>query len=152
MGIKTKQTVLDQLYRNTTKLSKKTELALIDDIDNAINDSVNRQSEAEDVVKQMEAIGNDIDSLASRLSNLANLANDTFEKGYDQADTTQAVLDEVLRNANELGLEINDIPRAAELQEYAKVDFTRIKAIEDTVFSAITPSVDSLKTASDLFF
>ena len=82
----------------------------------------------------------------------ANLANDTLEKGYDQADTTQAVLDEVLRNANELGLEINDIPRAAELQEYAKVDFTRIKAIEDTVFSAITPSVDSLKTASDLFF
>jgi len=151
MGIKIKQVVLDKLFQNKTKLSKKVELALIDDIDNAINDSVNRQSEAEDVVKQMENIGNDIDSLASRLSDLADLANDTLQKGYEQSDETQAVLDEVLRNANELGLEINDIPRAAELSEYAKVDFTRIKAIEDTFYSAITPSVDSLKNAESKF-
>lgn len=151
MAIRFNQVILDKLYKNTTELSKKVDLALVDDINNAINDSVNRESEAEDVVKQMESIGSDIESLASRLSNLADLANDTLQKGYEQSDETQAVLDEVFRNANELGIEIDAIPGAAELSEYAKVDFTRIKAIEDTFYSAITPSVSLLKDAESKF-
>lgn len=151
MAIRFNQVILDKLYKNTTELSKKVDLALVDDINNAINDSVNRESEAEDVVKQMESIGSEIESLASRLSDLADLANDTLQKGYEQSDATQAVLDEVLRNANELGIEMDSIPGAAELAEYAKVDYTRIKAIEDTFYSSITPSVTSLKDAESKF-
>jgi predicted nucleic acid-binding Zn-ribbon protein len=151
MAIRFNQVILDKLYKNTTELSKKVDLALVDDINNAINDSVNRESEAEDVVKQMESIGSEIESLASRLSDLADLANDTLQKGYEQSDTTQAVLDEVLRNANELGIEMDSIPGAAELAEYAKVDYTRIKAIEDTFYSSITSSVTSLKDAESKF-
>lgn len=151
MAIRFNQVILDKLYKNTTELSKKVDLALVDDINNAINDSVNRESEAEDVVKQMESIGSEIESLALRLSDLADLANDTLQKGYEQSDATQAVLDEVLRNANELGIEMDSIPGAAELAEYAKVDYTRIKAIEDTFYSSITPSVTSLKDAESKF-
>lgn len=151
MAIRFNQVILDKLKKNRTELSKKVDLSLVDDINNAINDSVNRESEAEDVVKQMESIGSDIESLASRLSDLADLANDTLQKGYEQSDVTQAVLDEVFRNANELGIEIDAIPGAAELGEYAKVDYTRIKAIEDTFYSAITPSVSLLKDAESKF-
>jgi predicted nucleic acid-binding Zn-ribbon protein len=152
MAIRFNQVILDKLKKGRQEtLSKKVDLALVDDINNAINDSVNRESEAEDVVKQMESIGSDIESLATRLSDLLDLANDTLQKGYEQSDVTQAVLDEVLRNANELGLEMNDIPGASELSEYAKVDYTRIKAIEDTYWSAISPSVGLLKDAESKF-
>ena len=94
MAIRFNQVILDKLKKvRQETLSKKVDLALVDDINNAINDSVNRESEAEDVVKQMESIGSDIESLATRLSDLLDLANDTLQKGYEQSDVTQAVLD-----------------------------------------------------------
>ena len=46
---------------------------------------------------------------------------------------------------------MNDIPGASELAEYAQVDYTRIKAIEDTYWSAISPSVGLLKDAESKF-
>jgi len=104
MGIKTKQTVLDQLYRNTTELSKKTELAYREqEIDDAFGEFQSYRGELDfilknllpDAIRELEGFLPVIEEQEAGLNRLIDLYKDA-ETYYENA-------------ADELGINPNNI-------------------------------------------
>jgi len=104
MGIKTKQTVLDQLYRNTTELSKKTELAYREqEIDDAFGEFQSYRGELDfilknllpDAIRELEGFLPVIEEQEAGLNRLIDLYKDA-ETYYENA-------------ADELGIDPNNI-------------------------------------------
>ena len=104
MGIKTKQTVLDQLYRNTTELSKKTELAYREqEIDDAFGEFQSYRGELDfilknllpDAIRELEGFLPVIEEQEAGLNRLIDLYKDA-ESYYENA-------------ADELGIDPNNI-------------------------------------------
>jgi len=104
MGIKTKQTVLDQLYRNTTELSKKTELAYREqEIDDAFGEFQSYRGELDfilknklpDAIRVLEGFLPVIEEQEAGLNRLIDLYKDA-ESYYENA-------------ADELGVDPNNI-------------------------------------------
>ena len=104
MGIKTKQIVLDQLYRNTTELSKKTELAYREqEIDDAFGEFQSYRGELDfilknllpDAIRKLEGFLPVIEEQEAGLNRLIDLYKDA-ETYYENA-------------ADELGIDPNNI-------------------------------------------
>ena len=104
MGIKTKQIVLDQLYRNTTELSKKTELAYREqEIDDAFGEFQSYRGELDfilknllpDAIRELEGFLPVIEEQEAGLNRLIDLYKDA-ETYYENA-------------ADELGIDPNNI-------------------------------------------
>lgn len=104
MGIKTKQTVLDQLYRNTTELSKKTELAYREqEINDAFGEFQSYRGELDfilknklpDAIRVLEGFLPVIEEQEAGLNRLIDLYKDA-ESYYENA-------------ADELGVDPNNI-------------------------------------------
>lgn len=104
MGIKTKQIVLDQLYRNTTELSKKTELAYREqENDDAFGEFQSYRGELDfilknqlpDAIRELEGFLPVIEEQEAGLNRLIDLYKDT-ESYYEKA-------------ADELGIDPNNI-------------------------------------------
>ena len=98
MGIKTKQTVLDQLYRNTTELSKKRKLGILQDIDSELDGMLQDFADYESIVESRLSVAIELEALLGQ----------EYIKAQDLLDARMEIniqLEEYKTKANDLGVD-----------------------------------------------
>jgi len=109
MGIKTKQTVLDKLSKNKTKLSKKIDLSLVDDINyefQYLEEEVSRMSYTTE-----EWFDQKFEEFYQLRSDLRSIYFQNSEAYLDSADVAgdKDVLIQIKEKADELGIPVENV-------------------------------------------
>lgn len=97
MGIKIQQVVLDNLFQNKTKLSKKTELNLGNDL----------KYSADVITANLEFIKEDYQYLQEAVSKIKMIENEITDS-YRELETFNDLYSQYENAANELGLDMSE--------------------------------------------
>jgi hypothetical protein len=98
MGIKTKQTVLDQLYKSKTELSKKRKLGILQDIDSELDGMLQDFADYESIVESRLSVAIELEALLGQ----------EYIKAQDLLDARMEIniqLEEYKKKANDLGVD-----------------------------------------------
>jgi len=98
MGIKTKQTVLDQLYKSKTELSKKRKLGILQDIDSELDGMLQDFADYESIVQSRLSVAIELEALLGQ----------EYIKAQDLLDARMEIniqLEEYKTKANDLGVD-----------------------------------------------
>lgn len=98
MGIKTKQIVLDQLYKSKTELSKKRKLGILQDIDSELDGMLQDFADYESIVESRLSVAIELEALLGQ----------EYIKAQDLLDARMEIniqLEEYKTKANDLGVD-----------------------------------------------
>ena len=98
MGIKTKQIVLDQLYKSKTELSKKRKLGILQDIDSELDGMLQDFADYESIVQSRLSVAIELEALLGQ----------EYIKAQDLLDARMEIniqLEEYKKKANDLGVD-----------------------------------------------
>ena len=139
------QKVYSKLPKKKLGLKKhKVALTVADDIDQAINMITPLMQDGENYSSNLRKLGQRISDLNTELENELTLASAFIGLGYIATEQVDEALNKAEDAAASLGLEPSFIPGYSDLSELAKIDYFRIKGVEDAYHEAIKYEADKL--------
>ena len=124
--------------------AQKVALTVADDIDLAINMITPLMQDGENYSESLRKLGQRIADLNKELENELMLASSFIGLGYIATEQVDEALNKAENAADSLGLEPSFIPGYSDLSELAKIDYFRIKGVEDAYYEAIKYEADRL--------
>jgi len=138
------QKVYSKLPQKVNLKAQKVALTVADDIDTAINMITPLMQDGENYQASLRRLGERIADLNKELENELMLASAFIGLGYIATEQVDEVLNKAEDAAESLGLEPSFIPGYSDLNELAKIDYFRVKGVEDAYYEAIKYEADRL--------
>ena len=138
--------VFSKLFKKepTALAKKKIALTVADDIDLAINMITPLMQDGENYEASLRKLGQKIADLNAELETELTMSSAFLGLGYLATEQVDEALNKAEDAAASLGLEPSFIPGYSDLSELAKIDYFRVKGVEDAYYEAVKYEADRL--------